>query len=72
MPTYALKAFTGPCAVKEYATKLRAIAGLESVSEGTENVYFTVSDELTHFDAMTHAQSMIRFAGIKGLTVLKV
>ncbi len=67
MATFALKAYSGPCYVKQYADKLRAIAGLDSVSEGTEHVYFTVSGEETAQAAADRARGMIKFAGIIGL-----
>jgi hypothetical protein len=70
--SFALKAYAGPTAVKAYADKLRAIAGLVSISEGTEHVYFVVENEPTHESAREHATNMIHFAGIKGLTIAKV
>ena len=69
---FALKCWTGPAFVKQYADKLRAIAGFDSVSEGTEYVYFTMSGEPSHDAARERAQGMIKFSGIKGLTVCKV
>lgn len=68
---FALKAYTGPTAVKAVAEKLRAIAGLDSVSEGTDHVYFCVEDD-THESARVRAQGMIRFAGVKDVWVKKV
>jgi len=40
MPTFALKVWTGPSGVREVADKFIA-AGFQSVSTGTEHVYFT-------------------------------
>ncbi len=70
--SFPFKAYTGPTAVKHYAAKLRAIAGLKSVSEGTEHVYFVVENEPTCESAKEHAQNMIRFAGVKGLNIVRV
>jgi hypothetical protein len=72
MATFALKVYVGPVAVKQVAEKLRAIAGVDSISEGTEAVYFTLSDEPDHDAARTRAQGMIRFAGIRDIWVRKV
>ena len=70
--TFSIKAQPGtPVTVKEFAEKLRAIAGLDSISEGSSAVYFTMSGEETAESAADTARGMIRFAGIwhRGLRV---
>jgi len=42
MQTYAIRAHTGPCFVKQYAEKLRE-AGVHVACEGTEYVYVTIA-----------------------------
>jgi hypothetical protein len=51
---FRLAIHVGPCAVKEYADRLRA-AGWDDVVEGTEHVYGTISGVLDCPDAIARA-----------------